>query len=76
MFGRGRNIGIWVAIISLRFYTSRPKLMLALAPGLKRFTERRRILRRTLEDPESYLRDEHEIIAHEPGQGLKPELVA
>ena len=50
--------------------------MLALLPGLRVFGARLAILRRTLEDPGSYLRDELEIIPRAGARGGRPELVA
>ena len=62
--------------ISLRYLLTRPRLMLALLPGLRVFGARLAILRRTLEDPGSYLRDELEIIPRAGARGGRPELVA
>ena len=42
--------------------------MAALAPGMPKFVRRLRVLRMTLEDPESYLRDERQIIDDKPLQ--------
>jgi radical SAM superfamily enzyme YgiQ (UPF0313 family) len=50
-------------------FLKRPRLLLALAKGSRLFSQRLAILRRTLQDPESYLRDEDEII----GEGAPPD---
>ncbi len=64
---------------SPRFFVKRPRVMAALLPGFRLFRDRLRVLRRAIEDPESYLRDEIEIIVEqEPADAGErvPELVA
>ena len=61
--------------LSLKLLAKRPRLTWALAGGMKRFNERLKVLRRTLEDPESYLRDEYEIIG-EPTARHRLQLVS
>ncbi|MCH2103089.1 MAG: B12-binding domain-containing radical SAM protein [Planctomycetes bacterium] len=52
--------------LSMRFMARRPRLMMAMRPGMKLFGERREVLRKALNDPENYLRDEDEIIGELP----------
>lgn len=49
--------------LSLRFLARRPRMTLALAKGLRLFNKRLQLLRQVVEDPQTYLRDEYEIIA-------------
>jgi hopanoid C-3 methylase len=48
--------------LSLRFIARRPRLWWALMPGIKIFMQRVRLIRHTVDDYTSYLRDEDEII--------------
>jgi radical SAM superfamily enzyme YgiQ (UPF0313 family) len=50
--------------LTLSLLARRPRLTAALLPGLPAFRHRLRRLRRVIEDPESYLRDEFQIIAN------------
>ncbi|MDA1263510.1 MAG: radical SAM protein [Planctomycetota bacterium] len=52
--------------LSWRFLARRPRMILALRRGLKTFAKRRDILRATLRDPETYLRDEEQILHDRP----------
>ena len=48
--------------LTWRFIARRPRMFLALRRGARLFAARREILRDTLRDPETYMRDEHELI--------------
>ncbi len=58
--------------LGLGFLRKRPRLALDVWPGMKLFTRRREMVRRIMEDPESYLRDEYEIIGHDLEQVETP----
>jgi radical SAM superfamily enzyme YgiQ (UPF0313 family) len=60
------------ASLSLRFLARRPRLVWTLLKGWSRFKKRLLILRQSVEDPQSYLRDELGII---PAQTETSELV-
>ena len=65
--------------LSWRFLVRRPRMILAMRPGMKKFSRRRKILRETLRDPETYLRDEEQIMGdagQHPTRSLEQELVA
>lgn len=55
--------------LSWRFLLRRPLMILSLRPGMKKFAKRRGLLRATLRDPQTYLRDEAEILRDSPDQG-------
>ncbi|MBM4014623.1 MAG: radical SAM protein [Planctomycetes bacterium] len=61
---------------SLPLLFKRPRLTAALLKGVPTFVERLKSLRRVIEDPQSYLRDEADVIPREAGGARREEEIA